>query len=514
MTHRGRTLRPFVTLIAILALAAGTLGFAPDPGRLAAADAASLGGAPAAPEVGEDDLFNFAHVANFPMPVEDGNGQSGLDQQGTDMEFFTSDVPVRDAAGAVVLDPEGAPVIATRDFAVVGGYNRGAYIYDITDPEATFQAAFIPCAQPRNDVGVQKRINADGSVQILMGLSREGGPVCDQAGESFPIGAPAQSGGIAMFDISDPVAWEPAGRVQVPVGAAHNIIFHPSKPAAYVWNGELVGTAYAVSTIQIVDLTDLADIKVTVGPQTFSSPHDGELSPDGDTMYVASGTNYEIFDNTDPFNPVRISDFVPNPGTYGHGYFPSPDGTIAITNNESLALGGFFAGGTGICPGEGLAFYDTSDPQAVIGPLSVYVPPVYGRTDARACTSHFGRVAANGKVMVVGWYILGGRVVDFSDPTLPLEIGAAAFGADRGEAWTAKTYGEAPYMYVGDQGRGFDVFRWTGDPECGVPWAENYVTGCLDARLPGVPTSQLLNLGPQTAAVGVLGERRGFSCQL
>ncbi len=503
---RTSTVRSLLTTLSILALAAGALGFAPDPGRAAALDASADAAA-----VGEDDLFNFEHVANFPMPVEDGDARANEGQQGTDMEFFTHDVPVRDAAGDVVVDSDGAAVTATRDFAVVGGYDRGAYIYDITDPEATFQAAFVPCAQPRNDVGVQTRVNEDGSVQILLGLSREGGAICQEAGTTV---GPASGGGIALFDITDPVEWQPVARIGVPVGAAHNIIFHPTAPVAYVWNGEIIGTDYAVSTIQIVDMTDLSDIQVIVGPQTFSSPHDGELSPDGSVMYVASGTNYEIFDNSDPLAPVRVSDFVPNPGTYGHGYFPSPDGTIAVTNNESLALGGFFVGGTGVCPGEGLAFYDTSDPELVVGPLSVYVPPVYGRTDSRACTSHFGRVASNNQVMVVGWYILGGRVVDFSDPTQPLEIGAAALGAQDGEAWTAKTYGDAPYMYVGDQGRGFDVFRWTGDADCGVPWSDDYVPGCLDARLPGVPTSQVLNLGPQTAAVGTLGERRGFSCQL
>ena len=51
-------------------------------------------------------------------------------------------------------------------------------------------------------------------------------------------------------------------------------------------------------------------------------------------------------------------------------------------------------------------------------------------------------------------------------------------------------------MYVGDQGRGFDIFKWTGPEECGNPFDESW-TGWIDCedldfRLivdPSAPTS-------------------------
>ncbi|MBW3618802.1 MAG: hypothetical protein KY461_01025 [Actinobacteria bacterium] len=499
MTRRaaGRARRTWGSAFATAVLAVGLVGFAPAEVRRDA------------PAVGETDLFNLEHVYNFNIEASEWDLEAAdhdVDEQGTDLEFFTTEV-------------DGV----ARDYAVVGGYSRGAYIFDITDPAATELAQFVPCAQPRNDVAVGQ-YEVDGDQRTFIGLSLQRGTVCAEAG---PVVNDGPSGGFAFFDVTDPT--QPAvglGAVQVGFGGVHNLVFHPTEPLAYIWNGALPG---AVSSIPIVDFSDLSAITVSEGPTTLGGPHDGELSPDGTRLYVASENNYEIFDNTDPRNPVRIGAFTPNIGTYAHGYFPTPDGRLAITNNESLALGGFFRANSGVCPGEGLAFYDTSDPGAVVAPLGYFAPPVQGQTDARACTSHFGRIADNNQVMTIGWYILGTRVIDFSDPSAPREIGAATIADEEddpteggSEAWSSKTY-EGPYVYVGDLRRGFDVFRWSG-PTCGPdhaapgawPWADGWTPDCVpDGRATLVEPTTAMAPDPRELEVRApVGAGSGYSCAI
>lgn len=494
-----RVRRGFATF-GVGVLAVGLIGFTPADER------------EALPAVGETDLYNLELVDNFSFETTEaelGANDHGAGQQGTDLEFFTTTVDGEE-----------------RDFAVVGGYTRGAYIFDITDPDTDGAklARFVPCAQPRNDVGVHQFTDEDGTLRTWIGLSLQSGRVCEEAGEYR--GNVSGSGGFALFDVTDPYA-EPVGlgAIQVGYGGVHNLVFHPTEPLAYVWNGALPG---AVNSVQIVDLADLSHVTVSQ-LETLGGPHDGELSPDGSLLYMASENNYEIFDNSDPRAPVRVGQYTPNVGTYAHGYFPTPDGDISITNNESLALGGFFASGSGACPGEGLAFYDTSDPALPVGPIGYFAPPVQGRTDDRACTSHFGRVVPNGKVMTVGWYILGARVIDLSDPTQPREIGAATIAdtedpAENGsEAWAAKAY-RGPYVYVGDQGRGFDIFRWTGalcpegHPAAGAsPFEDGWTSDCVPegrATLVDPARTRLATDPRELEVTGVGSPTWRFSCQV
>jgi uncharacterized repeat protein (TIGR01451 family) len=251
-------------------------------------------------------------------------------------------------------------------------------------------------------------------------------------------------------------------RLRTGLGGVHNFAFHPTKPYGYASNGALPG---AINQIPIVDFTDLDNPTVLPGPTTEGGVHDVEFSLDGTRAYAASENNYRIYDTTDPANPVLVSR-TPNVGSYAHGVFPDSDLELMVTNNESLALGGFFAEGTGVCPGEGLASYDITNEGSPAGPLGYYVPSVVGRTpDHRACTSHFGRFAPGTRVMSIGWYIAGTRIVDWSNPSNPVEVAGAVMEGT--ETWAAKFH-KGPYVYAGDLGRGFDVFRWSGEGP--APW--------------------------------------------
>lgn len=579
----------------VLFLATGVL--APGAGAQVPAEV------PAAP--GDVELFNLEHVFTFNPGDHDPDRSPKV---GSDLEFFTHTVPLRDYASGAFVDEAGnattEPVMAERDFAVVGSYQRGGYVFDITDPEDTQFVSQVTCRQDRNDVGIKKFTDAaTGEVRVVLALTQQTGDPCganDDGGVGVRVNQPADladlygatqwgstakvdgqtadlvyagtgctpahyvgleiggkialvddnvgqgpldtcpaftfaqkmaaaesagalglvqveadddvfagdalasgipglalpnsdgapirdavvagstvnvsltaspsdvpilgegSGGIGVFDISDPYAWSPMYRLRTTADGVHNFIFHPTKPYGYASNGALPGL---LNDIPIVDFSDLDNPEVLTGRMpTEGGVHDIELSPEGDRAYAASENNYRIYDTTDPANPVLLSR-TPNVGSYAHGVFPSPDGTLMVTNNESLVIGGFLVEGTGVCPGEGLASYDITDEKTPVGPLGYYTPNVVGSTDARPCTSHFGRFAPGTKVLSMGWYIAGTRIVDWSDPTNPVELaGAVLEGTD---TWAAKFH-KGPYVYAGDLGRGFDVFRWAGEGP--APW--------------------------------------------
>lgn len=592
----------------LLAVVAATGAGAQDAGE----PAPDPGEAPAGPTLpGEEQLRNLEHVYNFNPKEHDPQRDRQSDERlgetppaGSDLEFFTHPVPLRDYETGDLVDgrgeplpPGSEPVVAERDFAVVGSPQRGAYVFDITDPEAPQLVTRVTCRQARNDVGVTKLTGDDGETRVVLALTRQTGVPCGEEGDvgmrvdapearrgfvraahwigtanvsgqrgelayagtgctpvqyqgvegrialvdefenadgevECPIYTPAQkmaaaqqggavglvqvsdddertpanagqsdipglevarsdgapirdavaggatvevtlttgesdvpvrgegSGGVGVFDITDPFEWRPMYRLRTGFGGVHNFAFHPTAPVGYAWNGALPG---GVNTIPIVDFRELDDPVVREGPTTLGGPHDGELTPDGDRMYVASENNYQIYDTTDPLEPTRVSAAV-NAGSYAHGVFPTSDGELMVGNNESLLLGGLLVPGTALCPGEGLAAYDLRNEGAPVGPLGQYVPDVVGPSE-EICTSHFGRFVPGTRVMSIGWYAAGVRVVDWSQPSAPREVAGAVLEGTN--TWAAKIH-TGPYVYAGDIGRGFDVFRWAGDGP--APW--------------------------------------------
>ena len=578
----------------------------------------------ALPEVslpGDMELRNLEHVFNFNPNLHDPGRH---EYAGADLEFFTTTVPLRDystgryvdAAGSELpeFDPEGnptQPLYAEKDFAVVGSYQRGAYIFDITDPENTRFVSRVTCPQEQNDVNLKKFIDSNGKTRVVLAMTQQRGLPCDggqvlgpgirvntaggplgtfhgpqwdgtapidaQTGEMVYVGSGctaasyvgkdvrgkialassrygsfadqcptylfkqkadaaelagaialvhiddddipepsataiisgipvieignldgtkiqdalccggtvtgtlvdmvisprskplhggygAGDGGIGVFDISDPYEWTQMYGVRGGFGGVHNFTFHPTKPYGYISNGALPGL---INEIPIVDFTDLDRPNLITGlVDTIGGVHDIEFSLDGERAFVASENNYVILDTTDPAHPTQVS-ITPNGGTYAHTMFPTSDRRLMVSNNESLALGGFFASAA-LCPGEGLASYgiEGDDERSPRGPLGYFVPDVVGpAVDGRPCTSHVGRFAEDSSVMAVAWYIGGTRVVDWADPADPKEVASAVM--DGANTWASKFY-KGPYVYAGDIGRGFDVFRWTGSGP--APW--------------------------------------------
>lgn len=446
-------------------------------------------------------MVNFEHVYNYTPEAETLNPEG----KGTDHEFYTASVPHRDYATGQLLDDDGKPltpgdppVMVTRDFAIMGSYGGGGWIFDITNPEAVQFVKNIPCNQTQNDI----QIKQFGTRWILV-MTRDGSaqPCVDTA-------AGGTSGaGLAVFDITDPYQPQPMYNFRT-TGGAHNFTFHPSKPVGWVSTGDLPGGP--VNHIPIIDFSNVdAPVLAADIPVQGGGPHDIAFSADGLRAYVAAENNYQIYDTTDPLAPMRInSSILANQGTYAHGFDPTPDRKLAITTNESLVAGGFFGPNSAICPGEGLNFYRIEG-DAERNPVKLNQEPfladVQGPSttpnDTRACTGHVGKLG--NEAMTLGWYIGGVRVVDYSNPAEPVEIGSAVM--PNTEVWSAKWY-KGPYVYASDMRRGFDVYRWTGaqpppwtggvpipDPtapsRCGKP---TLVGGDGDSRLDGTSGNDVI----------------------
>lgn len=569
---------------------------------------------------GEYDMHNLASVFNFNPGWHDYGPHEYV---GSDLEFFTHTTPLRDYTTGRFIDAAGndlplfdqdgeptQPILAEHDFAVMGSYQRGGYIFDITDPENIKFVSRVLCRQDRNDVGIKKFVDQEGKTKVVLALTQQSGRPCDnnaESGAALQVTSPAEvagtyrglqweesaqidgqtgdlayvgtgctpasyisadvrgkiafadskygysgdecptylykqklefaeragavgfvqidvdnypdnstvvvasgipaveigrtdgrrirdalldgaavnatlteilsvnvtptygwgSGGVGVFDITDPYEWAPMYHVLTGWQGTHNFAFHPTKPYGYSANGALPGL---INEIPIIDFTNLDNPQLLTGRAlTEGGTHDIEFSPNGDRAYAASENNYRIYDTTDPANPTLVSR-TPNVGTYAHGVFPTSDLELMITNNESLALGGF-VGGVAMCPGEGLASYAIGGERerSPEGPLGYYAPEVVGPgLSGRPCTSHFGRFFPGTKIMSIGWYVAGVRIVDWSNPAQPKEVAAAMQYSS--SAWAAKFY-KGPYVYAGDMSRGFDAFRWNGP---GIaPWLTN-----------------------------------------
>lgn len=417
--------------------------------------AAVVVGAAPPPTPGGTDLLNLEHVYHYGFSTESDEGVA------TDIAFFTSLVPVRDyATGVVTVDEAGAPVLADREFAVVGSEGQGAFIFDISDPERTQFVRRIVCNQTQNNPEIRKFGD-----RWILALTADTTNTCIKT----PRFGQSVGQGVSIYDVTDPYLARPLYAFRT-TGGAHNFAWHPTKPYAWVADGDLPGR---VNHLPIIDFSDLETDDPTDTPklvndlQSIGGPHDVSFSADGSRAYVSSENNFRIYDTTDPAHPVQLSTIGVSPGTYAHSFDVTPDGRYAIGVEESLVLGGFFTSPAAVCPGEGLVIYAVGDPLER-GPVPVghFNAEIAGPSlDGRACTAHQGNIAPNSHVMVLGWYGGGVRIVDFSTPQAPTELGHATLSD--GEMWTAKFY-KGPYIYTGDMIRGFDVFRWSGDGP--APW--------------------------------------------
>jgi hypothetical protein len=375
------------------------------------------------------------------------------------------------------IDP-GTQGVAASDlelhgnYAFVGSYGEGVVIVDISDPRNPRRVGKFDCPGGQNDI----QLSPDGRYLAL-------------AVETTSNKCHPDDEGTAILDVSDrsaprEVAW--IGEDQgLQDGSHNNTLDWP-----YLYVDQYINT---YSKLEIFDLRDPSKPKkvggIDYGGQ--SSHHDliVDHRPDGKSFaYAASIVYTDVIDVTDVTKPVLRERIRDGQVTISHQAEPNFDRSLLLVTDE-------FGGGSGVpgCGGNPAATVPGSEalpPQvrdpASIGALHLYkldskgdisgpngidkagvfnIPYQPNDDPEAGCTIHVFWQAPDQNRLTTAWYGRGTRVVDFSDPVHPKQLGwFVPTGAD---TWSAKPHNG--YIYSGDINRGLDVFRYTGEGGDGWP---------------------------------------------
>ena len=346
--------------------------------------------------------------------------------------------------------------IKGRDYAFAGSFasvkeGGGLHVIDITNPAKPKEVAWLKCAVYQSDI----QISHDKKT-VIMGADTAGGPdSCLMSGKT----------GFLTVDISNPTKPKAVGVAEIPRGS-HNVTAHPTKPLVYNSDSDVGNTR---GEIQIWSIANPKKPKLVNTVQAVGhSPHDISFNSKGTQAVTAGVDNVELFDTSDPENPVLQSTFqCPGCSITHDAKFTADD--------KGLIIGDEGGGGAPYpCPGGALYFYRLeSDVVPVL--TGIYEPNevALARDDQGgpgACTSHVFDISDDGKQVAISWYTAGTRVLDISS------MEGAAFGEnstggireigwfqpDGGVSWSSKFYEGTKYVFSNDIQRGFDVLQVTG----------------------------------------------------
>jgi hypothetical protein len=425
---------------------------------------------------------NLVHVANLPHAPGPGS-TSGA--KGSDIEFATLDV-----TGLPEADERG--VTGVREFAVAGTINidgvrnSGMQIVDVTDPENPEPAGLFECTNSQGDVQVFTRDDLGGRTFATYTTDSTGVTSSACYLDAIDKGFAKEDSGTFIVDITNPYAPELVRFVEIPLGS-HNQTVHPSGKYLYNSNNELTrGQGF----IEYFDITDLEN-PVKLGELPLESgidSHDITFSEDGTRAYSAAITHTLIIDTEDPADPSVVGRVLDPTLGIQHQADPVTIDDPVLGERTFLAITDEFAGaaGNGFCPGGGIGIYDITG-ELEANPMRVgywNIPEVrdsgVATGESLRCTSHVLRFYPEQKLMTIGWYNAGTRVVDISGlvgaslgvtpatGNLPMGMRELAYRwFDDSETWAAKIHrfeedGSA-YVFANDLIRGLDVFKYSPD---------------------------------------------------
>ena len=444
---------------------------------------------------------NISHVANLPHAQAPTASAAA---KGSDIEFATIDV-------TGLPEAEAAGVTGSRDFAVAGTIridgvdNSGMQIIDITDPTQPTPVGLFECTNAQGDIQVFTR-ETDGATRTYATYTTDSTGVtssaCYKTAKANNLGFRSEDSGTFIVDITNPYAPELVRFVEIPAGS-HNQTIHPSGNYMYNSNNEL--TRPNGAKVEYFDITDLS-APTKLGELSISpglDSHDLSFSPDGKRAYVAAVSHTLILNTEDPTKPSIIGRIVDPTVGIMHQSEPVTIDDPILGERTFLAITDEFAGaaGNGWCPGGGITIYDvTGDLEKTPVRVGYWnIPefrPAGGGTAGQAadstgtslrCTSHVLRFYPEQKLMTIGWYNAGVRVVDISglagvsvgvEPNATgnvtpgmKEIGYHWFA--NSESWAAKAmkFDEdgSFYFFSNDITRGLDVYRFSAE----APAADN-----------------------------------------
>jgi hypothetical protein len=474
---------------------------------------------------------NMSHIANLPHKKRNTSGAfiKAPKQDGTDIEFATLSVPVKDATGAPVLDEFGQPVMENRDFAFAGSYNNGLQIVDITDPTKPVTTGIYDCAISQGDVQVFTRL-VDGVTRTYVTYTADNGysvgltSMCVREAKALNlpgVGKWVTGHGTYIADVTNPAAPVTVSFYENPQGS-HNQTVAPGGMYLYNSNSDIgavdgrMDPADQTGRIEVIDISDFkAPKEVARLPLvTGADSHDITFSADGKRAYTAALTHTLVINTENLAAPTIVGRIIDPSVNIHHQADPvtMKDKTTGL-EREFLIVSDELAGAAGnaVCPGGGLHVYDITD-QLELAPVKVgfwAAPDVHAATDNLTCTSHVLRLHPKEGIMTIAWYEAGVHVVDING-LVGVSVGAQPSGGNvtpgmkeigyysfaDSDTWSAKTNRIAPdgsfYLFGNDMVRGLDVYKFTKSAPAatdGGTWL-NPKQALATAKLRGVGTTQ------------------------
>lgn len=308
-------------------------------------------------------------------------------------------------------------------------------------------------------------------------------------------GAAAADGGTYIIDVTDPraptlVTFLSIGKGTNALGfglGSHNTTVDPGGKYIYNSNADLMTDA--TPSIEIVDISDVLHPKVVnefalkTVPGLGTDAHDISFSPDGKRAYVAALSHGEILDTTDPAHPAYISSVVDPTLNVWHQMEELTVNDPIVGEKSFLIAEDEFAGaeGTGECPSGAVHVYDITNEALPIA-VGVFQIDMTGvapgnntatRYVAR-CTAHVFKIDRESKLMTMGWYNAGVRILDLS-ALAGVAVGSQGVGIKQvgwyrfadSDTWAAravKADRNGFYVFGNDKRRGFDVYRYDPQP--------------------------------------------------
>jgi len=371
------------------------------------------------------------------------------------------------------------------DYAYVGSYAQGMVIVNISSCDDPSQPAkcqpFVQGAYKCSGGQFDVQLSPDANIAVVAHESTSANKECH-----------AREEGAAIIDISNKSApreiafisdrkadGTPSG--EVPEGA-HNVTLD--------WPNLYIDQYLATPKTEVYTLANpsspakIGVIDWTANGATGAHDTIPDHRPDGQNLlYAASIQKSDVVNITDPTKPRVVQTIVDPQVGISHGAEPNFNGNLLIVTDE-------YGGGSGVgaCGGEGDAtgvsplvpgqagsagvgavhFYrlgaDGLVPKGGTDKAGIFNIPAQANEPAQinaeaGCTSHVFWQAPDQNRMTIAWYGRGTRVVDFSDPAKPRQLG---YYVPRGsDTWSAKPH--RGFIFAGDQVRGMDVLRYRGE---------------------------------------------------
>ena len=360
------------------------------------------------------------------------------------------------------------------DTAYVGNYG-GFKVFDISSPAKPKLLADVSCLGPQNDVSVW-----DGLLILSVDAVMEN----DQCGAGILPSVPTPTAGwegVRVFDVSDPSNPEFVTSVYTDCGShTNNIIPDEANDRLLVYvlsyalrGGPTCGPGQAgspgngqISIVEVpfsdpasasllktvpIPVSQTFDDLVFLGLGATDGCHDVQFFYELDLAAAACLSVGQMWDISDPANPVIIDDFDNDAIEIWHSATFTWDGEVVVFGDETVF---------GSCQNPSqmngrLWFYDTANTSG--GALGSFLIP---RIQSEYCSAHlFNVLPRNDRyVLASSWYGGGISVIDFTDPTAAVEIGHYdAQVPTLSSAWAGYWYNG--FIYSNDIPRGLDIFN-------------------------------------------------------